>query len=141
MSDEPYYTIKVADRDIRVFEPIREKRDRFHQWEYWALKEHMMMKRTSLWLAYMDDVVMKHNIPKKQFDVQEINNRPIVGDKMSIDINMRVPLSKMRSYEQRMRSLERSWREMILYPALEEGLIADFYHEINDEQWPFGVVP
>jgi len=137
MSDAPFYIISVGDKEIKVVEPIRQKRDRFWKWEYWALKEHMTMKQTETWVTYIDTVVMTMDIPIIQYDVQEICSRPGY-DELHRDINVRVPLSKMKSYEERMELLSRSWRELLLYPALHEGLIADFYTEITGKEWVLG---
>lgn len=136
MSNVPFYVIKVGDREIKVVEPIRQKRDRFWPWEYWALKEHQMMKERKEWVPYIDNVVMVMDIPIKQTDVQEIDNRPLLGTSNTFDINVRVPLSRMSVYEKRMGILGRNWREFLLYPSLQEGLIADKYYEITEKYWP-----
>lgn len=137
MSEVPYYTINIGGREIKIVEPIRQKRDRFWPWEYWALKEHQMMKERKEWVPYIDNVIMKMDIPIKERGLQEIDNRPRLGISNTYAINVRIPLSKLSSYEERMNTIERSWREFLLYPALQEGLVADKYYEITGKNWVF----
>lgn len=132
---ERYVTLPEGEK-IKLKEPVRIRRDYFWPWEYWALKEHMAMKRCGTWEQYVVEVLMAMKMPSMEWKTEpEIEEKPGENEPR-YSVIMRIPLKKIELIDRKRTALIRSWREFILYGALKEGLIADHYREMNGGRWP-----
>lgn len=132
--------ITIGDLKVRPNEPLSHRRDLFWPWEYWALKEHVAMNRCDTLGEYVIKVVMARDMPALEVnESSDIECRPREDDAHR-NIIIRIPTKIMEAIDNRQRALGRKWREFLLYPALQEGLIGDHYREITgrDDWAPCG---
>lgn len=132
--------VRIGDKEIPVGEPVFNKSDRFWEWEYWAIKEHMAMTRCETLLEYVTKMLMAYDMPNRETAINpEIEEKPPKNDIMGRVLILRIPERLWERVYDRQIKLVRTWREFMLYPALTDGLIAAHYREIKGQRWPLEV--
>lgn len=126
-------TFTSGDIRIEPKTPTRHKREQFWEWEYWALLEHKAMSRCETWSEYIDKVLNAFQMPVKGTNI-EIDDKP-PPDTPFRTIIMRASPAVMESAERRCQALNRIWREYLLYPALQNGLVEAHYLDLKGRKW------
>lgn len=133
--------VRVGDLVVKHDETVSHRRADFWLWEHWGVREHMAQTRCESLNEYVINVVMAYDMPQLLFNmVSDVDDAPNKKIDVYRSITVRMPRKIMEMVYNRQRALGRNWRQFMLYPSLNEGLIHRHYLEMTGMEYNLPMV-